>query len=88
MENKSPSKELKEKLCYVKKNGLLKADESTVNKANVYTKGYMNYLNAAKTEREAAKVAIEMAEANGFVPFEIGKEYKAGDKVYFNSRPL
>ena len=86
MENKSPSKELKEKLCYVKKNGLLKADESTVKEANEYTKGYMNYLNAAKTEREAAKVAIEMAEANGFVPFEIGKEYKAGDKVYFNNR--
>lgn len=86
MENKSASKELKEKLCYVKKNGLLTADESTVKEANEYTKGYMNYLNAAKTEREAARVAIKMAEANGFVPFEIGKEYKAGDRVYFNNR--
>ena len=86
MENKSVSKELKEKLCYVKKNGLLTADESTIKEANEYTKGYMNYLNAAKTEREAARVAIKMAEANGFVPFEIGKEYKAGDRVYFNNR--
>lgn len=86
MEKKSASKELKEKLCYVKKNGLLTADENTVNAANSYAEGYKNYLNASKTEREAAQSAIRLAEENGFVPFELGKKYNAGDKVYFNNR--
>ena len=87
MENKkSPSKELKEKLCYVKKNGLLTADENTITAANSYAEGYKNYLNIAKTEREAALSAIKLAEKNGFVPFELGKKYNAGDKVYFNNR--
>ena len=87
MENKkSPSKELKEKLCYVKKNGLLTAQDSIIDEAAEYAKGYKSYLNAAKTEREAAKVAIALAEEKGFVPFEIGKKYKAGDRVYFNNR--
>ena len=79
-------KELKEKLFYEKKNGLLKADENTLEKMQEYCEGYKDYLNKAKTEREAVKTAIEMAKAKGFVPFEIGKTYKAGDKVYFNNR--
>ncbi|MGN1320864.1 MAG: aminopeptidase [Acutalibacteraceae bacterium] len=79
-------KELKEKLFYEKKNGLLKADENTLEKMQEYCEGYKDYLNKAKTEREAVKTAIEMAKAKGFVRFEIGKTYKAGDKVYFNNR--
>lgn len=79
-------KELKEKLFYEKKNGLLKADENTLEKMQEYCGGYKDYLNKAKTEREAVKTAIEMAKAKGFVQFEIGKTYKAGDKVYFNNR--
>lgn len=79
-------KELKEKLFYEKKNGLLKADENTLEKMQEYCEGYKDYLNKAKTEREAVKTAIEMAKAKGFVQFEIGKTYKAGDKVYFNNR--
>lgn len=79
-------KELKEKLFYEKKNGLLKADENTLEKMQEYCEGYKDYLNKAKTEREAVKAAIEMAKTKGFVQFEIGKTYKAGDKVYFNNR--
>ena len=79
-------KELKEKLFYEKKNGLLKADENTLEKMQEYCEGYKDYLNKAKTEREAVKTAIEMAKTKGFVQFEIGKTYKAGDKVYFNNR--
>ena len=79
-------KNLKEKLFYEKKNGLLKADEATLDGMQKYCEGYKAYLDAAKTEREAVKTAIAMAEAKGFVPFEIGKKYNAGDKVYFNNR--
>lgn len=79
-------KELKEKLFYEKKNGLLKADEQTLDNMQKYCEGYKAYLDAAKTEREAVIEAIALAEAKGFVPFEIGKTYSAGDKVYFNNR--
>ena len=79
-------KELKEKLFYEKKNGLLKADEQTLAKMQEYCEGYKLYLDAAKTEREAVSAAIAMAEEKGFVPFVIGKSYNAGDKVYFNNR--
>ena len=82
----SDIKELKEKLFLNRKNGLSVASEETVNSAYAYADGYKKFLDNAKTEREAAKIAVLMAEKKGFVPFEIGKEYKAGDKVYFNNR--
>ena len=82
----SEIKELKEKLFLNRKNGLSVASEETVNSAYAYADGYKKFLDNAKTEREAAKTAFLMAEKKGFVPFEIGKEYKAGDKVYFNNR--
>lgn len=82
----SDIKELKEKLFLNRKNGLFVASEETVNSAYAYADGYKKFLDNAKTEREAAKTAVLMAEKKGFVPFEIGKEYKSGDKVYFNNR--
>ncbi len=80
------AKQLKEKLFYNKKNGLLKADENTISDAANYCEGYKKFLDTAKTEREAAKEALRLALAKGFVPFERGKKYSAGDKVYFNNR--
>ncbi len=82
----SDIKELKEKLFYTRKNGRLKADAEILNLACDYAEGYKKFLDNAKTEREAVKVAAQMAEEKGFKPFEIGKVYKAGDKVYFNNR--
>ncbi len=79
-------KELREKLFYEKKNGLLKVDDATIDSMQKYCEGYKAYLDAAKTEREAVATAIAMAEKEGFVPFEIGKKYNAGDRVYFNNR--
>ncbi len=79
-------KELKEKLFYEKKNGLLKASDATIDNLQKYCEGYKAYLDAAKTEREAVATAIAMAEEKGFVPFVIGKKYNAGDRVYFNNR--
>ena len=79
-------KKLKEKLFYEKKNGLLKVDENTLDKIQEYCEGYKEYLDTAKTEREAIAAAVALAEEKGFEPFVIGKEYNAGDKVYFNNR--
>lgn len=79
-------KKLKEKLFYEKKNGLLKVDENTLDKIQEYCEGYKVYLDKAKTEREAIAAAVALAEEKGFEPFVIGKEYNAGDRVYFNNR--
>ena len=80
------TKELKEKLFLKRKNGLLTASEEEITKANDYCEGYKNFLNSAKTEREAVKTAVALAEKNGFTPFDRSKSYKSGDKVYFNNR--
>lgn len=82
----SNAKELKKKLFFERKNGLKTADEKTVKEAFSFCEDYKKFLDNAKTEREAVASAVALAEANGFVPFEIGKKYKAGDRVYFNNR--
>ncbi|MBR0466416.1 MAG: aminopeptidase [Clostridia bacterium] len=80
------AKETKEKLFYNKKNGFLKVDDVTYKAAFDYCEEYKNFLNLVKTEREAAKTAIKLAEDKGFTAFDSKKAYKAGDKVYFNNR--
>lgn len=85
-ENKSDVKELKEKLFYQRKNGMLKADDDVIEKAYAYCEGYKSFLNSAKTEREAAKIALKMAKKSGFCEFDRNRKYSEGDKVYFNNR--
>ncbi len=46
----------------------------------------MAWLNEARTEREAVRSAVAMAEERGFVPYVPGMALKAGDKVYRNNR--
>lgn len=54
--------------------------------AFAYCEGYKEFLNTAKTEREFTAKAVEKLAAAGYVPFEEGKAYKPGDKVYFVNR--
>jgi aspartyl aminopeptidase len=82
----STYEKLKEELFLSRKNGRLLADEKVLEAADSYCEGYKSFLDRAKTEREAAITAIEMAKAKGFEEFDRNKTYKAGDKVYFNNR--
>ena len=86
MAEKTASELLREQLAYKRKNGRHYSDESIVNAADSYCDGYKAFLDKAKTEREAAKAAMEMAKAAGFTEFEHGKKYGAGDRVFFNNR--
>lgn len=86
MAEKTASELLREQLAYKRKNGRLYSDESIVNAADSYCDGYKAFLDKAKTEREAAKAAMEMAKAAGFTEFEHDKKYSAGDRVFFNNR--
>lgn len=86
MLTKTKAEELKEQLFYKRKNGRLKADDTVLAQADEYCEGYKAFLDNAKTEREAVKTAVALAQKAGFCEFVIGKEYKAGDKVYINNR--
>ena len=82
----SEYKKLKEKLFYENKNAFLRLDEEEIKKAYGFCEGYKQFLNLAKTEREAAAAATVLAEQKGFKPFSREKKYAPGDKVYWSNR--
>lgn len=53
---------------------------------DAFSKEYMAFLNAGKTERLSTKEAIRIAEENGFVPLEQKTSLQAGDRVYCSNR--
>ncbi len=86
MSEKSQAKLLKEKLYLTRKNGALRLSEEQTKEVEAYAEAYKKFLDAGKTEREVTATAIAMAEEKGFVPFEYGKKYAPGDRVYLNNR--
>ncbi|MBQ9805218.1 MAG: aminopeptidase [Clostridia bacterium] len=72
--------------AYTKKTVYEKAGKETVEKAYEYAKGYVRFLDAAKTEREAVCEAVAMAEKAGYRAYSFGMPMKAGDKFYYNNR--
>ena len=83
---KSAAEELAEKLLSQHKNGILRVDEKEIKDIDTYNEGYKDFLNTAKTEREAAEEIVRQAEAAGFKAYERNKKYKSGDKFYFVNR--
>ena len=55
-------------------------------KAEDFCQGYKEYLDHGKTERECAAISVRMLEEAGYRPFEPGKAYAPGDKVYWVNR--
>lgn len=82
----SSAKELKEKLAYKPKNGLLRVSEEEKKQAFDFCEGYMRFLDDAKTEREAVEAAVKIAENAGFTAYEPGRKYQTGEKYYVNNR--
>lgn len=79
------AEELKE-LEY-KKQTVYEAKASTdVDSAFAYAEGYVRFLDAAKTEREAVKTAIKLARAEVFSEWKLGDRIEKGGKYYFNNR--
>ena len=73
-------------LKYEKKSVYEKTDAKNIEAAFKYAEGYKSFLDAAKTEREAVKVAIDMLTPYGFREYQLGDEIKVGDKLYYNNR--
>ena len=86
MDNKKELDELREQLLIQKKNAYQTQDDESIGKANEFCKGYMEFIDASKTEREAVEYAVEAAKSRGFREFEAGTALKPGDKVYSVNR--
>ncbi len=78
--------EIRDELFYKQKNGYDTMSTQQRIDMEDYCRGYMAFLNEARTEREAGKIAIEMAEDKGFVEYVDGMKLSPGDKVYCNNR--
>ena len=80
------TEELRESLLMAPKNGYTLITDEQRAEMEAYSKRYMAFMDACKTERESTAWAIAEAEKRGFVPFAPGMELKAGTKVYYNNR--
>jgi aspartyl aminopeptidase len=63
-----------------------KWDEKTAQNAFVFAEGYKKFLDNAKTEREAVRAGVKLAEKAGFVAIKRMEKLKPGDKVYVVNR--
>ena len=86
MSEKSQAQLKEEELTYHKKSYFETATEAEKAQMFAYAKKYMEFLDSAKTEREAVAVGIRMAEERGYTPYHFGEKLKAGDKRYYNNR--
>lgn len=73
-------------LAYKRTNVYEVADEKTMKDIFAYAEGYKQFIDAAKTEREACSYVEQEAKAHGYEAYEFGRKLKAGDKVYYNNR--
>ncbi len=79
--------EKKKELFYEPKNGYDLMDAAERLACEDYCRGYMAYLDAARTEREAVRKAVKLAEAAGFVSDDgLTGPIQPGQKVYHVNR--
>ena len=86
MSEKTQADILKEELFYSPEHAAYSCEEGEIEKADNFCEGYMKFLDACKTEREAVVYTKALAEKEGFIPFDPKASYKAGDKVYYDNR--
>ena len=74
--------DMRKELFYEQKNGydLISLEERV--KLEDYCRGYIDFLDTARTEREAVKYAVAEAKKRGFVEYVPGMKLKAGTKIY------
>lgn len=83
---KSTAEKLQEKLISDHKHGGLILSDAKLKKAFNFCDGYKQFLNKAKTEREAVIETVALAEECGFEKYVPGKKYEEGDKFYYVNR--
>ena len=84
--DKKQADELKRKLFNQKENGWKYKSEEEKNNILDYAKGYINYMNCSKTEREIITSSKKIAEEHGFKDIANCDTLAEGDKVYYINR--
>ena len=77
---------MNKELTYSRTNYYDAKNDAEIKAAYDYCEGYMKYMDASKTEREAVKESIALAEANGYKAYNFGMKINHGDKYYYNNR--
>ena len=86
MGEKTQGEILKEKLFNKKENGWKSKNQEERITIFDYAKGYIDFMNKSKTEREIIVNSKAIAESNGFKNIDEYETLKAGDKVYYINR--
>ncbi len=77
---------LQDKLCIKKEKGWCNISQEEKDKIFNFSKGYIEFLNKAKTEREVIEYAKKVAEEHGYKDIATFEQLQTGDKVYFVNR--
>lgn len=77
---------LEKKLFKQKENGWETVNENKKQEIFNFSKGYMEFLNKAKTEREFIQETIKLARENGYKDIMEFEKLQPGDKIYFINR--
>jgi aspartyl aminopeptidase len=83
---KGKKSKLEEKLKFKRENGWTKLKAAREKKVYAFCDDYKNFLNAAKTEREAITEIISLAKAEKFKSIEKVKSKTAGTRIYILNR--
>lgn len=63
-----------------------RGDDQQLAAIHEFNQGYLDFLNQAKTEREAIAYVQHKAEANGFLPLDQQDAVRPGNKLFINHR--
>ena len=85
MSKKTEGEKLSEKLTFSFPN-IGKDDPKEIKNAEKFCRGYKEFLDAGKTERECTRKAEELLLKAGYTAFEAGRKYAAGDRIYYVNR--
>lgn len=85
MDTKSKGELLQEELMLKPENGTTLLSDEELEKAYQFCEPYKKFMDDAKMEIEAVRVAIEKLEKNGYKAFEPGKKYQPGERYYFDN---
>ena len=79
-------KELRDTLSATPKNAWEVLNEDDRRDLYAYCDRYLSFISANKTEREAVRSAVAMAQKAGYTEYSFGMPLRRGEKYYFNNR--
>lgn len=82
-EKKTAGQQLADELFAKNESAIKSYGKENKKEIEAYSRGYMDFMNRSKTEREFARNAAGYLRDRGFSEFEPGKKYSAGDRVYW-----